>query len=92
MTVQDVRTTFNVVGRRVDGSDETLSSKKLHEKAVLKCIEKFEAMETVHLKIALTKKGETAQFPFFGAWTLPSTVFHRSSGSLGLKNIKFVVV
>ena len=91
MTVQDVRTTLDVVGRCDDGSDETLASKELAEKAVLKGIGKLEAIETVHLRVALTRKEETAGFAFSRAWTVPSTVLNLSSGRLALKNIRFLV-
>ena len=62
-----------------DGSDETLTSKNLAEKATLKGIGKLEAIETVHLKFALTKKFGTAKFHFSRAWTVPSIVQHLSS-------------
>lgn len=91
MTIHDVRKTLNVFGRCDDGSDETLAYKELAEKSSLKNIGKLDAIETVRLKVALTKKDETTQFPFSRAWTVPSTVLHLSSGRLALKNIKFLL-
>jgi len=91
MTVQDTRASLGVIGRCEDGSDETLVSKEIAEKAVLQGIGKLEAVATVRLEVALKKKGSKATFPFSRAWTVPSTVLHLSSGRLALKNITFLV-
>ena len=91
MTVQDIRTSLDIIGRCDDGSDETLASKEVAEKATLQGIGKLESIETVRLEVALKKEGQKATFPFSRAWTVPTTVLHLSSGRLALKNIKFLV-
>lgn len=64
MTIQDVRTTLDIVGHCNDGSNETLASKEYAEKATFKGIGKLEAIPTVSLKVELTKKCETADSHF----------------------------
>lgn len=91
MTVQDARTTLEVVGSYDDGGEETLDSKELAVKATLKGIGILEAIENVHLNVTLPKKDEAAELPFSRAWTVPIAVLHLSSGRLSLKNIKFLV-
>lgn len=85
MTIQDVRTALDVVGRCDHGSDETLASKELAEKAIINGTGKLEAILNVSLEVVLTKKGETAELPSSRAWTLPSTIFQLSPGRRVLK-------
>lgn len=66
----------------------TLASKKLTKKAALKDIGKLEAIRIVRLKFVLTRKGESAEFPFISAWPASSTVQKLSSGRLALENVK----
>lgn len=91
MSALNVRTAVEVAKRYKDSSYESLASKELTEKAVLKGIGKLEAIPTVSIKVALSKKSETAEFCFSRPGTVPSTVLHLSSGRLALKNIKFIV-
>lgn len=93
MTVQDNSTSLDITGRCDDGSDVSLASKEVAEKAVLQGIGKFESIKTVNLEVALKKTGEgpPVKFPFSRAWTVPSTVLHLSAGQMALKNIRYLV-
>lgn len=91
LTIQNVQATLNVVKRCDDGSDETLASKELVEKAALWGIDKLKTNSTVSLKVALTKKSASAEFFFSRAWTVPSTILHLFPGRLALKIITFLV-
>lgn len=91
VAVQDVWTTLDVVGRCDDGSKEPLTFKELAEKAARGGNRKLKAIETVYLKVTLTKESETTGFPFFHGWNIPSTFLHLSSGRPALKNTKFFV-
>lgn len=89
MTDQDVRTAFEVVGRCEEDSNETLAFRDLAGKAALNGIGKLEAVETVHRKVPLTKKGGTAQFSLSLAWKVQSTVPHLSPGGPELKKSSY---
>lgn len=43
------------------------------------------------LKVALEKKGDSGDYTFSRAWTVPATVLHFLVCQLALKNIKFLV-
>lgn len=54
MTVLEIRTTLDVVGRCENGSDETLNSKELAEKAAFNGTERQEVTKTFHVKVDLS--------------------------------------
>lgn len=76
MNVQDVRTNLEVVVCCKDGSEETLAYKDLAEKAALNSIGKLEAIEAVHLKIAIIKKVKlrSSISLVHGGYQAPSTI------------------
>lgn len=92
MTISDCNVSLDTTGRCDDGSDENIASSELAESAAIKGIGKIEAIDTVHLEVALTKKDTTKHpYSFSRAWSVPVTVLHLNSGRLALKNIRFLI-
>lgn len=78
-------------GRSDDGSDDTIASPRLVEKAVLKGIGRFEAIPPVSIQVALTDAGPAQTFNLSRKWTVPRLVLELSSGRMALRNVAFLV-
>lgn len=61
MIILDGNATLDTIGRREDSSDGNISSPDLAERAVIKSIGNIEAIDTVYLDVALTRKGAARQ-------------------------------
>ena len=93
MTLSDGKTQLDTKGRCDDGSDENIASPSVAERAAVMGIGKIEAIKTVRLEVALTKKDTTPQsYEFSRSWSVPATVLNLNSGRLALKNIRYLVV
>lgn len=91
MTISDVKSSLDVIGRCDEGSDENIANPTVAEQAVLKGMGSLRNIDTVQLKVALKKKEESAVYMFSHSCTVPRTVLHLSPGKLALKNISFLV-
>ena len=91
ITLSDGRATLDAQGRCDDGSDDSIVSPTLAERAALKGIGKIRAIEPVRLQVALKSGSEAASFSFSRTWTSPRTVLHLSSGQLALANVTYLV-
>lgn len=92
VTVSDGLASLDTAGRCDDGSDESLVSPSLAERAAMKGIGKLSSIAPVRLQVALKKEEQEAQtFSFSRTWTAPRTILHLASGQLALVNIKFLV-
>ena len=92
MTVTDLKSTLDFIGRCDDGSDENLATPPVAERAALKGIGEIQAIDTVRLQVALSQKDEEPRmYAFSRAWSVPTTVLNLSSGRLALKNLRFLI-
>lgn len=92
MTLSDSKASIDATGLCDDGSDESIASTTLAERAVIKGFGKIEAIDTDWLEVALTEKNNKPKlYKFSRAWCAPSTVLHLNSGRLALKNIHYLV-
>jgi len=91
MTVEDGKSSVSVVGQCDDGSDDSLVSPHIANKAVLDGIGSFKKIDPVSFQVALTKEKEPIEFTFSKVWMVPRTVLHLSSGKLAVLNISFLV-
>lgn len=82
---------IDAVGRADDGSDESIVSRRLAEKAALDGIGKIAKIEPLVLQVALMKGDKAQTFRFSRTWTPPRTVLRLSTGPLALTNLKFFV-
>ena len=91
ITVSDGNAWLDSQGRCDDGSDDSIVSPALAEKAVIRGIGKITAIKPVYLQVAL-KDGEEAQkFSFSRSWNALRTVLQLASGQLALANITYLV-
>lgn len=56
VTISDCNVSQGTTGRCENGSDEKIASSELAERAAIKGIGKIEAIDNVHLEVALTQK------------------------------------
>lgn len=91
ITISDGNVSVKGTGRCDDGSDETIASPQIAEKAVLKGIGRFEAITPVKIQVALTTSAEPELFTFSRKWNAPRIVMELSSGRLALHNVSFLV-
>ena len=91
ITVSDGRASHQATGRCDGGSDASIVSPRLAERAALQGIRKIHAINPVRLNVALKSGEEPQSFSFSRSWTSPRTVFHLSSGQLALSNVTFPV-
>ena len=64
MNLEGSTTSLDFMGRCEGGSDKSIASKQVADKAVLQDIGKFESIKTVHLEVALKKTGEGPHVKF----------------------------
>lgn len=89
--VSDGMASISATGRCDDGSDDSLASPTLAERAAIQGIGKIRKVNPVHIQVAL-KSGDDAQsFTFSRTWTIPRTVLQLASGQLALANVSFLV-
>ena len=91
VTVSDGRESITATARCDDGSDDSLVSPKLAERAAVKGIGKITAIEPVRLNVALKTGDEAQSFFVSRTWVAPRTVLQLSSGQLALANVTFLV-
>lgn len=87
----DGEESIEAIGRPDDGSDESIVSSKLAEKAVLNGIGKMSKIPLVKLQVALKEGEEAKEFSFSRSWTTPRTILQLSSGPLALVNVTYLV-
>lgn len=81
MTISDHKASLEVTGRCDDGSGENTASSELDKRAVINGIGKIEAIDTVHIEVALTKQDEPpAKYSFSKPSSVPIKVMHLNSG------------
>lgn len=91
ITVSDGISSQETTGRCDDGSDESIVSSRLAEKAVVQGIGRMTAIKTIKLRVALKNGEDEHSFSFSRSWTCPRTVMHLASGQLALTNVTFLV-
>lgn len=89
--VSDGNVSVQGTGRCDDGSDETIASPRIAEKAVLKGIGRFEAITPVTVQVALSSSADPETFTFSRKWIAPRIVMELSAGRLALHNVSFLV-
>lgn len=89
--ISDGNVSVQGTGRCDDGSDETIASPSIAEKAVLKGIGRFEAITPVSIQVALTSSTEPETFTFSRKWLAPRIILELSTGRLALRNVSFLV-
>lgn len=78
-------------GRADDGSDESIVSSTVAEKAVLNGIGKLTKIDPVFLQVALKQGDNAEKFTFSRTWTPPRTVLQLLVGPLALVNVTYLV-
>lgn len=91
IVVSDGLATLRGHGRCDDGSDESISSPQLAQKAVVKGIGKMAAISPVTIQVALKESDTPASFTFSRLWTVPRLVLELSAGQMALINVEFLV-
>lgn len=91
VTIAESDKTLAATGRCDDGSDDSIVSPELAERAVLAGIGTLKAIPTVRLQVALKAEAEAQVFSFSRRWTCPRTILHLAAGQLALCNISFLV-
>ena len=90
MTVVDGTSKLQCHGRCDDGSDETLVSPRIAEKAVIQSIGRLHQISPITVQVAL--KDEKAQtFTFSRTWKVPRLVLQLAAGQRALLNVNFLV-
>lgn len=89
--IEDGDEILDTVGRIDDGSDESIVSPHLAEKAVLNGIGKMAKIKPLSLQVALKEADDAQSFTFSGTGTPPRIVLRLSTGPLALNNVKFLV-
>lgn len=74
-----------------DGSDETIASPNISEKAVLKAISRFEAITPIAMHEALSNSAQPETFPFLRKWGVPRVDMELSAGRIALHIVTFLV-
>lgn len=91
VTLADGGTTMDAVGTCDDGSDESIVSPCVAERAVLQGIGRMTAIRTIELQVAL-KDGERPQsFKFSRTRAHPHTVLNLAAGQLALLIVAYYV-
>lgn len=91
VTVADVLTSLETIGRSDDGSDDSVVSPKLAEAAVGQGIGRMKKIDPAKLQVALRKEDKPGVFSFSRTWTAPRVILHLSAGQLALVNMSFLV-
>lgn len=91
LRISDGLACIEATGRCDDGSDDSLVSPTLAERAALRGIGKLDKIPPTRLQVALKKGPKAHTFSFSRTWTAPRTVLQLPSGQLALMNIKFLV-
>lgn len=87
----DGKTTITATGRCDDGSDDTIISPKMAERAAIAGIGKISSIVPVTLQAALMD-GEAAQtFKFYRTWSCSRVVLQLGVGKFALLNVTFLV-
>ena len=89
--VSDGCVSLSATGRCDDGSDDSLVSPHLAEKAAISGIGKIKGIRPVKIQVALRKDDKAQSFRFYRIWTVPRTVLQLASGQLALANLSFLV-
>lgn len=89
--IEDGDESLKTVGPTDDGSDESIVSLRLAEKAVLEGIGRKTKIQSLSLQVALKEDDDAQSFTFSRAWTPPRIVLRLSTGPLALTNVKFLV-
>lgn len=91
ITISDGQVSLIPNGRCDDGSDDSIVSAKLAQRAAIKGIYKIEAIKWVRLQVALKAGDEAQQFIFSRSLTSPSTVLYLSVVQSALENVTLLV-
>lgn len=91
VTIQDGREMMEATARADDGSDESIVSAKLAEKAVLNGIGKISKIDPIKIQVALKANDDAKSFRFTRTWTTPRLVLRLNAGPLALNNATFLV-
>jgi len=91
MTVTDGTKSIDATGRCDDGSDESIVSPKLVERAMSNGLGKIKQIAPTWMQVSLRSGKQAERFSFSRTWTAPRTVLHLSSGPLALVNITYLV-
>lgn len=89
--VSDGCVSLPAAGRCDDGSDDSLVSPHLAEKAAISGIGKIKGIKPVEIQVDLRKGDEAQSFRFSRTWTVPRTILQLASGELALANLSFLV-
>ena len=90
ISVSDGTNSLDAQGRCDDGSDDSIVSANLAERAAIMGIGKTSAIKPVRLCVALKSEEEAQTFSFSRSWTSLRTVLHLASGQLALANVTFL--
>ena len=90
-TLSDNDAEVTCKGRCDDGSDETLISPRIAERAALQGIGKINSIAKVSVQVALKEDSSAETFTFSRSLSVPRTLMDLSSGQLELLNFTFLI-
>lgn len=91
VTFQDGEERLTITGRADGGSDESIVSAQVAERAVIKRVGKTRMINPITLRVALRTDMDAQKFTFLRAWTLTRTVLSLSPDSFALLNERYLV-
>ena len=93
VTLCDERTEINAKGRCDDGADDSIVSRSLAEKSVLKGIGSIQPIPPIEMKMPIKDdNGESISFTTNRIWKVPRTILRVASGKPALQNISYLIV